>query len=297
MAMLHRFDFDAGSVAMLPPVWRSLRARSRHIADVRLREAKLSGLESADFIRAAKRADLMAAGDVNERGFQLLFEEAGGSGVLDGESVVAVLTVLHGDDRERFVHPAHRALLIHASAIKRQLFHERTQALALILVQWHMRRKGYVLFDHLEILRMGGVPGGEDAASLLAWLKLIHRAREAFLDECGSGGEASGLPEALIHAMRRYNTRQRQLLVSLLEQPDVEYVIEEYQAARHVAYATARADLYELRDAGLLTAKKRGKSWIFRATIDLRDRLANRGAPYLRPALPEEPGSADWRVW
>jgi Fic family protein len=69
------------------------------------------------------------------------------------------------------------------------------------------------------------------------------------------------------------NTRQLDLLTHALKYPQGEYTIESHRRAHEVAYATARSDLFELAERGLIERRKRGRSFVFVATPDLKTKL------------------------
>jgi Fic family protein len=71
-----------------------------------------------------------------------------------------------------------------------------------------------------------------------------------------------------------FNHRQRALLSRALKDSGVAFTIESHRASHHVAYATARGDLLDLSDGGYLVQVREGRSFMFIAASDLRDRLA-----------------------
>jgi Fic family protein len=71
----------------------------------------------------------------------------------------------------------------------------------------------------------------------------------------------------------RLNYRQLALIDHALRNPQSVYRIDRHQSAHHVTYQTARTDLLDLVDLGLLGKSKAGRAFIFIAPEDLRDRL------------------------
>ena len=58
-----------------------------------------------------------------------------------------------------------------------------------------------------------------------------------------------------------------------LRNPQSVYRIDRHQSSHHVTYQTARTDLLDLVDMGLLAKSKAGRAFIFTAPEDLRARL------------------------
>jgi Fic family protein len=69
------------------------------------------------------------------------------------------------------------------------------------------------------------------------------------------------------------NHRQKELLSHALRHPDTVYTIKSYQTINNVVYQTARTDLFELADQGLLVKKKHRHSFVFEPIPDLDDKI------------------------
>ena len=59
------------------------------------------------------------------------------------------------------------------------------------------------------------------------------------------------------------NMRQNVLMLKAKSKPDKPLSIKEHQAVNHIAYATARSDLMQLSQMGLLKKELRGKEFVF----------------------------------
>ena len=79
--------------------------------------------------------------------------------------------------------------------------------------------------------------------------------------------------EALLRGLDDLNHRQRALLSSALRHPGDRYTVESHRLTHNVVPETARGDLIDLLDRGLLVGKKSRKRWIFTAPTDLAERL------------------------
>jgi Fic family protein len=71
----------------------------------------------------------------------------------------------------------------------------------------------------------------------------------------------------------RFNHRQAALLNHALRNTGESYRVDAHQRSHAVVYQTARRDLLELEDLGLLEKTKQGNAYIFYAPADLRERL------------------------
>lgn len=80
--------------------------------------------------------------------------------------------------------------------------------------------------------------------------------------------------QADLKQMRTLNHRQQALVGHALKHAQIEYTIEVHRRSHDVTYATARADLLQLVELGLLVSGKRGRKFVFEATPDLSRRLS-----------------------
>jgi hypothetical protein len=72
---------------------------------------------------------------------------------------------------------------------------------------------------------------------------------------------------------QRVNHRQLALLNHALQHPRFVYKIDRHQSSHHVTYQTARTDLLDLVEMGLLEKSTVGRTFIFVPPDDLRARL------------------------
>ena len=79
--------------------------------------------------------------------------------------------------------------------------------------------------------------------------------------------------EALIHDAGGLNHRQLALLSDALRHPDRNYSFGPHSEINRVTHETARSDLTQLADQGLLTRRKVGREYIFEPAPDLAERL------------------------
>lgn len=129
---------------------------------------------------------------------------------------------------------------------------------------------GVVRFAQITRIPLPGwIDGTED---ILTYLQLIVAA----IDELKnfvlvSQEEDAALEEALQCVDLNY--RQRAILARALAQPSAEFLIRQQMTLHRVVYQTARTDLLELAERGLLTKQVRGQTFFYVAVKDLKSRL------------------------
>jgi Fic family protein len=80
--------------------------------------------------------------------------------------------------------------------------------------------------------------------------------------------------EYCLRGLQGLNHRQQALLAHALQQPRTRYLIGSHQHSHAVSFQTARNDLFDLAERGLLVTRKEGRSNAFYAPGDLEDKLS-----------------------
>ena len=78
---------------------------------------------------------------------------------------------------------------------------------------------------------------------------------------------------AYLRDLPLFNHRQRELLSHALRHPNQVYTFESHKISHNVVHQTARTDLWELNERGLLKTNKIGKTWKFTPAPDLEQLL------------------------
>jgi Fic family protein len=192
-----------------------------------------------------------------------------------------------GDDGERFVHPAVRAILLHFWLAYDHPFEDGNGRTARILFFWLMRIRGYWLAEYLPISRLiRNAPAqygrafmeteadeGDTTYFLIHQLGLIARAIDdlhAYLRR--KTDEVKGI-EKLLRGAEYLNGRQLALLTDAVRDADASYSFDSHAMSHRVSHETARSDLGGLVERGLLVRRRRGHRHIFEPAPDLPERL------------------------
>ena len=191
-----------------------------------------------------------------------------------------------------FVHPVLRAILLHFMVGYDHPFEDGNGRTARALFYWSMARSGYWLMEYTSIshiLRRAPArymrsylhtetDGNDTTYFLLHQLNTIRRAIVALHEYMGRKAQEQKETEKLLSASpklrTRFNHRQVALLTHALRNTGEGYRLDAHLRSHNVSYQTARNDLLELHDLGLLEKAKQGNAYVFFAPEDLRDRLA-----------------------
>lgn len=195
-----------------------------------------------------------------------------------------------------YVHPVIRAILLHFMLGYDHPFADGNGRTARALFYWSMAGQGYWLMEYLSIssvLRKAPAQyaraylhtetdGNDTTYFIVHQLDVIRQAvaaLHAYLKRKTEEDMATErlLASALQDLRGRLNHRQVALLTHALKHRDALYTIESHRHSHAVAYATARADLLQLAELGLLGEGKRGKTLVFTVPDDLHGQLANLG--------------------
>jgi len=189
--------------------------------------------------------------------------------------------------QEPFTHPVIRSIILHFWLAYDHPFVDGNGRTARALFYWSMLRHGFWLFEFVSIssiVRKG--PAQYSRAFLytetdendltyfiLYHLDVIRKAIEQLHQYIARKTEQLHAVEAQLRSTPILNHRQRALLGHALRHPHHRYTIESHRVSHDVVYQTARRDLLELAELGLLRSGKIGKTWHFTPAEDLDKRL------------------------
>ncbi|MGH8034443.1 MAG: Fic family protein, partial [Lysobacterales bacterium] len=119
--------------------------------------------------------------------------------------------------------------------------------------------------------------GNDTTYFLLHQLSTIRRAIVALHDYMDRKAREHKETEQLLSISpklrTRFNHRQVALITHALRNTGEGYRVDAHRRSHNVVYQTARSDLMELHNLGLLEKGKQGNAYVFFAPEDLRDRL------------------------
>lgn len=201
----------------------------------------------------------------------------------------ALCAFANGQTPDDFVHPAIRSILLHFWLGYDHPFVDGNGRTARALFYWSMLRHGYWLTEFISISKILLKAPAKYSRSflytetdendltyfLIDQLEVIQRAVEDFHSYIHRKTEQLEDLDQQSHGLLLFNDRQRLLLEHALRHPNQRYTIESHRMSHNVVYQTARTDLLELSDKGLLQAKKIGRAWHFLPPPDLAERLKN----------------------
>lgn len=200
-----------------------------------------------------------------------------------------------GEEQRPFVHPVLRAILLHFMIGYDHPFADGNGRTARAVFYWSMLRSGYWLAEFISIshiLRkapaqygraylLAESDGGDTTYFLIHQLTTIRKAIRSLHDYLArKAKEQKGLERLLAETpfLRvKLNHRQKALLTHALKHPGAGYLIEEHQRTHAVVYQTARTDLLDLVELGLLKKTREGRAFVFIAPDDLANRMSSLG--------------------
>lgn len=199
----------------------------------------------------------------------------------------AMCAFANGDAPGYFVHPAVRAIILHFWLAYDHPFVDGNGRTARALFYWAMLRADYWIFEFISIstiLRRAPIQYGRSflytetddndlTYFLIAQTKVIreavHELHKYIARKTAELREAS----LQIRALDLFNHRQVALIRHALTHPGHRYTVASHKASHGVAYQTARTDLLDLEQRGVLELRKRGKPMVFTIPKDLSARL------------------------
>jgi Fic family protein len=193
-----------------------------------------------------------------------------------------------GDDSD-FIYPVLRSIILHFWLSYDHPFVDGNGRTARALFYWSMLRHKYWLCEFIsisQIIRKAPVKYGKAflytetddndlTYFILYHLQVIHRAIDELHAYIARKTQEITAIEKELRGMDNLNHRQRALVSHALRHPYQRYTVESHRTSHNIVYETARTDLLDLTQRGLLTSTKIGKAYSFSPRHDLAEKLRN----------------------
>jgi Fic family protein len=199
----------------------------------------------------------------------------------------ALCAFANGATPDGFVHPMVRSMILHFWLAYDHPFVDGNGRTARALFYWSMLRHGYWLFEFVAISRVilsGPVKYGRaflytetDNNDLTYFLlyhaEVIRRAIDDLHAYIERDMQRLASAERDLQGLTVLNHRQRDLIGHALRHPGHHYTIDYHRNSHNVVYETARTDLMDLVERGLMVKRKIGKTWHFTPAPEMEAKL------------------------
>ncbi len=191
-----------------------------------------------------------------------------------------------GESESDFMHPIVRAILLHFMIGYDHPFVDGNGRTARALFYWSLLRSEWWLAPYLPVshflLRAPAqysrayqyVTADDNDVThfLLHQLDIMEQAAAQLESDLQEEAAAS---RDLVERLGDNDFSERQLVIlnAALDQPNRIFTIAQQQSEHRVSYWSARADLQDLTERGLLLRSRSGKKFVFRPIPDLTERL------------------------
>ena len=191
-----------------------------------------------------------------------------------------------GDD-DQFIHPVIRAIILHFWLAFDHPFEDGNGRTARALFYWYMRTHGYWLVEYLAISSiLRKAPSKYTTAFLYTetdeldttyfivyQLEVIQRAVDELHAYLRKKVKEVRDVENLIKGSSAFNHRQLALLGNAVREPETSYSFQSHALSHNVTHETARSDLRQLAESGLLEQRRVGRKFEFSPAAGLPELL------------------------
>ena len=190
-------------------------------------------------------------------------------------------------DEGPFVHPVVRAIILHFMMGYDHPFEDGNGRTARALFYWYMRTQGYWLTDYLSISRIlrnapaqysraylySETDDGDVTYFLIYHLGVIERAIDELRAYLKRKMQEIRAVERIMRGATELNHRQLALLSDALRHTDRSYTLASHAGIHGVTHETARTDLADLAERGLLVRTRATRPFIYSPPRNLPERL------------------------
>jgi Fic family protein len=222
------------------------------------------------------------------------------------DRLVEMCRFANGETPDGFIHPVVRAVILHFWLAYDHPFEDGNGRTARALFYWAMLHYDYWLTQYLSVSAILHKAPAKYARSFLLTetdnfdityfviyqLKVIERAIKSLYEYLARKIEETREIEQMLRGSGRLNQRQLLVIRDALRDPGEPFTIAAQARRNSVVNQTARTDLLDLEDLGLLLRVQMGKKYVFRSPRDLAERLRKLGADEAQIRHARNPGAA-----
>jgi Fic family protein len=186
-----------------------------------------------------------------------------------------------------FIHPVVRAIILHFWLAYDHPFEDGNGRTARALFYWAMLHNNFWLTQYLSVSSilhkapvkyarsylLSETDGNDITYFVIYQLNVIERAIKSLHDYLSRKMAETKEVERFLHGSARLNHRQLLIVQDALRDASEPFTIAAQSRRNRVSYQTARTDLLDLAELGLLENHQQGKRFVFRTPSDLVQRL------------------------
>jgi Fic family protein len=207
--------------------------------------------------------------------------------------LLAMCKFANAESPDFFIHPVIRAIILHFWLAYDHPFVDGNGRTARALFYWSMLRQDYWLFEFIsisQIILRAPVQYGmaffytetdenDLTYFLLHQMDVIRKGIEELHHYIQRKSDELARCGPLLDQMPQLNHRQKALLSHALRHPGFSYTIAGHRGRHGVVYDTARTDLLDLVGMALLEKRQIRKEYVFKAPLDLQQRINRQCRP------------------
>lgn len=209
------------------------------------------------------------------------------------DRMVAMCDFANAEIPDGFIHPVLRSIILHFWLAYDHPFVDGNGRVARALFYWSMLRHGYWLFEFISISQIILKAPAKYARAflytetddndltyfLIHQLNVIERAMKELHRYIREKTAALQALERTLRGVTELNHRQQALISHALRHQHQRYTFRSHEMSHNVVYQTARTDLLDLENRGLLQSRKVGRTWTFMPVANLEAKLAGLEVP------------------
>ena len=202
--------------------------------------------------------------------------------------IQALCNFTNASDEKEFVHPIIKASILHFLIGYIHPFVDGNGRTARALFYWYMISRGYWLLEYLSISRViiksaaqyarAYLYTEQDGNDLTYFINYQVKTLDQAFQELQQyiGRKIKERQELFsLKTISQLNDRQMQLVQQLAKEPEHIFSIKEVQNIFGTVYQTARTDLKQLEETGLLRMKMSGKKQLYYRSPEFDQKLEN----------------------